>query len=166
MLEKIFEFFYSLLTLFKRPMNQQEAELYSKACNVITIRIEHLKSDVDSIAPTFKAETEEQKERLAECLEQLSYMSCLNPSVATRFHPISFLGYGLCSPFIHPRPILLTEAIFKSSFSDFTEILIHESSHSLLGTTDQPLEEADTFEELISNAWAWSFALRVDGPFK
>lgn len=166
MLEKIFEFFYSLLTLFKRPMNQQEAELYSKACNAITIRIEQLKSNIDSIALAFKAETEEQKERLAECLEQLSYLSCLNPSVATRFHPISILGYGLCSPFISPRPILLTEAIFKSSFADFIEILVHESSHSLLHTTDQSLEEADTFEELISNAWAWSFALRVDGPFK
>ena len=166
MLEKILNFLYSLFTLFKRPMNQQEAELYSKACNVITIKIEQLKRNIDEIAPSFKAETEEQKAELIEDLEQLSYLHCLNPSVATRFHPISFLGYGICSPFIHPRPITLTEAIFKANFADFTEILIHESSHSLLGTTDQPLEEADTFEELISNAWAWSFALRIDGPFK
>lgn len=160
MFEKLFEFFYSFFTLFKRPMNQQEAEFYSKACNVITVKIEHLKRNVDEIASNFKAETEDQKEELIERLEQLSYLSCLNPSVATRFHPISFLGYGLCSPFIHPRPIMLTEAIFKADFSDFTEILIHEASHALLGTTDQSLEEAGTFEKLIDNAWAWSFALK------
>ena len=108
----------------------------------------------------------EQIQKLVESLERLSYLNCLNPSVATRFHPISFLGYGLCSPFIRPRPIMLTEAIFKSSFSDFTEILVHESAHSLLDATDQPLDEADTFDELIINAWAWGFALKMDGPFK
>ena len=160
MIEKLLNFFYSLFTLFKRPMNQQEAELYSRACNVITMKIEYLKRNVNEIAFAFKAETDAQKEELITRLEQLSYLGCLNPSVATRFHPISFLGYGLCSPFIHPRPIMLTEAIFKANFSDFTEILVHEASHALLDTTDQPLEEADTFEELISNAWAWSFALK------
>lgn len=81
---------------------------------------------------------------------------------ATKWHPISWFGYGLCCPFKPGKGILIAEKTFKEGVNSLIEIIIHEFSHSSLGTIDGLYAkgiDSDKFEDRIKDAWVWTFII-------
>ena len=146
-------------SITKREPTQEEARMMNTAFNEIVISCNELMNDPNQAYEAFHATTEDQKNQVVGALSQMTLVFTGIYSVATKFHPISWIGLGFCVPFIPGRPIMLSVRAFEDIHT-LNEVITHEFSHSKLRTIDGKMGKgisSDKFEELIEDAWVWTF---------
>jgi hypothetical protein len=148
--------------LFVRNMTAEESEKLNRATRLITDRVRELLNNPQEAYSYFHATDAVQYAEVIRCLRELEYIACGIYRVATKYHPISWIGYGLCVPYKTGKPILLSEKIFCDSDRDFAQIVLHEYTHSKLGTKDGKLGkgiDSEVFRDCITDAWKWTFLI-------
>lgn len=147
---------------FKRDFTDKENLMLGEALNYIVKRLNYLLKYPEYAYLHFNAVTDAQKNKVIECLHKMTFVSCGIYKCATKWHPISWFGYGLCCPFKPGKGILISEKTFKEGVNSLIEIIIHEFSHSSLGTIDGLYAkgiDSDKFEDRIKDAWVWTFII-------
>lgn len=145
--------------IFKREFTSHERKMLNEAFERIAKTFRNHIENPDYVYRYFHATTQEQKRRVIRDMNEMTYVSCGIYKCATKWHPISWIGYGFCCPFLPGRGILIAERTFKEGIETLTEIVAHEFSHSQLYTIDGLMGEgidSDIFEYCINDAWKWS----------
>ena len=147
------------MNIFKRDFTPNENRMMCEAFDrIVKIFREHI-ANPDYVYRYFHAKTKEQKYRVIHDMNEMTYVSCGIYKCATKWHPISWIGYGFCCPFLPGRGILISEKTFKQGIRLLSEIVAHEFSHSQLYTIDGSMGQgidSDEFEKCIIDAWKWS----------
>ncbi len=149
--------------LFKRNFTEDEQRQMNEAFGRISSCYQQHIDRPEFAYNFFHASIQEQQLRVIRDLNRMTEAGCGIYRCATRLHPISWFGYGLCVPFLPGRDILISEKTFSKGMDMLMEIVAHEYSHSRLHTVDGPMGrgvDSDDFEECITDAWKWSSLVR------
>lgn len=144
---------------FKREMNDAELKVFTEATSIISKRCHEISKNPEQAFLYFRAETDEQKERVLREVNQMSYVACAHYSVLTWLHPFTWFGLGLTSKLNFGRPIALSYKALQD-VQTAKEIIAHEFSHSQLKTVDGLAGKgiySEEFYERIRDAWVWTF---------
>lgn len=148
--------------IFKREFTNSENQMLSEAFRRIVKIIQDHIDNPNYVYRYFHATTKTQKEIVINYLNKMLEVPFGIYKCATKWHPISWIGYGFCCPFLPGRGIMISENTFKEGIDLLTEIVAHEFSHSKLDTIDglsgRGIDSED-FEQCIVDAWKWSMLM-------
>ena len=146
---------------FRRNLSADEIAVLQQAFDEIITRCNYLIQFPTEAYDVFHTTTCYQQRQVIGALDWMTFICCGNYQIATKFHPFSWANLWFYAPLIRNKSILLPEKLFDH-YQILKETVIRKFSYIQLCTVDGKMSKGEIsydFNELISDAWVWTFLL-------